>query len=197
VPYILVLYASRHGSTEALAMNFAEGIETVQGMSALVRTVAPIGAEYNPKISDIPDTGALYCTVEDFANACGLALGSPGRFGNMATELKFFLEQTTTQWISGSLIGKPATVFTSTTTVHGGQESTLLSMMNPLFHHGMMVMSVPYSEPRLHAQTGGGSPYGVSHVSGPNHTPIDNETALLARNQGKRLAQLALRLNHD
>ena len=197
MPYILVLFASRHGSTETLAMNFAEGIESVQGMSALVRTVAPIGVEYNPQTSDIPDKGALYCTVDEFANASGLALGSPGRFGNMATELKFFLEQTSTQWISGSMIGKPATVFTSTTTVHGGQESTLLSMMNPLFHHGMMVMSVPYSEPRLHAQTGGGSPYGVSHVSGSNHTPIDNETALLARHQGKRLAQLALRLGND
>jgi NAD(P)H dehydrogenase (quinone) len=194
---VLVLFASRHGSTEALAMNFAEGIESVSGMSALIRTVAPIAEQHNPNASDIPEVGPLYCTVDEFANADGVALGSPGRFGNMAAELKFFLEQTSTQWISGKMIGKPATVFTSTTTVHGGQEATLLSMMVPLFHHGMTLMSVPYTEPRLHAQTGGGSPYGVSHIAGPNHQAVDQETALLARNQGKRIAQLALRLKHD
>ncbi|MDN3649743.1 NAD(P)H:quinone oxidoreductase [Reinekea marina] len=197
MPYILVLFASRHGSTETLAHNIAEGIESIEGISALVRTVAPIGTSFNPEISDIPEQGSLYCSVEEFANASGLALGSPGRFGNMAAELKFFLEQTSTQWLSGKMIGKPATVFTSTTTVHGGQESTLLSMMNPLFHHGMTLMSVPYTEPRLHAQSGGGTPYGVSHVAGPHHNAIDSETAMLAKQQGKRLAQLALRIMND
>lgn len=194
MPYILVLYFSRYGSVAQLASEIASGIETVNGIEARIRTVPSVSAGFDEPVSDIPNDGPLYCTLEDFSNASGVALGSPGRFGNMAAPLKYFLEQTSTSWINGHMVGKPATVFTSTTTPHGGQESTLLSMMNPLLHHGMLITGIPFQEEALHKNAGGGSPYGVSHVAGEHHAPLSSSVAKLARNQGKRLATYSLKL---
>lgn len=196
VSYILVLYYSRYGSTASLAQEIADGIAS-HGTEVLMRCVPPVSNNVEKTIDAIPESGAPYVTVEEFANCSGLALGSPGRFGNMAAAMKFFLEQTTAEWVSGKMVGKPATLFTSTTTEHGGQESTLLSMMNPLLHHGMLIAGVPYTEPGLHQSIGGGSPYGLSHVAGPVHAPLTPKLAELARHQGKRLAQLATRLQND
>ena len=197
MPYILVLYYSRHGSVAQLAEALAAGIESVDGVEARVRTVPEVGPGFDKVIDTIPDQGPLYCTPDDFAGAAGLALGSPGRFGNMAAALKYFLEQTTSSWINGQMVGKPATVFTSTTTPHGGQESTLLSMMTPLLHHGMLITGVPFSEPALHSDSGGGTPYGVSHIAGEQHQNLSAEVAKLATSQGKRLAHYSLRLLND
>ncbi|MEJ2042527.1 MAG: NAD(P)H:quinone oxidoreductase [Reinekea sp.] len=191
---VLVLYYSRYGSVKALAEELAAGIETVSGVEATLRTVPAVSPAFDPDQEDIPATGPLYCTVEEFANASAVALGSPTRFGNMAAALKYFLEQTTTSWVNGAMIGKPATVFTSTTTPHGGQESTLLSMMTPLLHHGMLITGVPFSEPALHGHHNGGTPYGVSHIAGSDHQPLTTDIEKLARSQGKRLAEYALRL---
>lgn len=193
---LLVLYYSRHGSTAALAQEIADGIEST-GATALLRTVPPVSDNLDQVASKVPESGAPYATLIELANCSGLAIGSPGRFGNMASALKFFLEQTTAEWVSGKLVGKPATLFTSTTTEHGGQESTLLSMMNPLLHHGMLITGIPYTETGLHQSIGGGSPYGLSHVAGPDHAPLNPKLAELARHQGKRLAQIARKLNHD
>jgi NAD(P)H dehydrogenase (quinone) len=193
----LVLFYSRNGSVAAIAQDIAHGIESVVGMEAIIRTVPSLNTVSEKSSDDIPEDGPLYCTLEDIANAAGLALGSPGRFGNMAASLKYFLEQTTSEWINGTLIGKPATVFTSTTTPHGGQESTLLSMLNPLLHHGMLVTGVPFIEQALHQSVEGGTPYGVSHIAGEKHRPLSKEISQLARNQGKRLAEYALRLLDD
>ncbi len=194
MPYLLVLYFSRNGSVASLAQEIANGAQQVTGIDVKIRTVPTVAPGFDTEISDIPETGPLYCTVDEFANACGLAMGSPGRFGNMAAPLKYFLEQTTPAWVSGQLVGKPATVFTSTTTPHGGQESTLLSMMNPLLHHGMLITGVPFTETALHQQVNGGTPYGVSHIAGEHHQNIHPEIAKLARLQGMRLAQYSLRL---
>jgi NAD(P)H dehydrogenase (quinone) len=197
LPYILVLFYSRNGSVQSLANEIANGIESVGGITALVRTVPAISSTAEQSVPEIPTDGPLYCTQEEFENAHGLAIGSPGRFGNMAASLKYFLELTTTQWINGDMVGKPATVFTSTTTPHGGQESTLLSMMNPLLHHGMLITGVPFTEPAIHKNVNGGTPYGVSHVAGEHHQPLSKEIASLCRTQGKRLAKYALRLSND
>lgn len=197
MPYVLVLYYSRNGSVASLAEEIAVGIEQIKGIEARVRTVPSVSPDYSEEASDIPDNGPLYCTPEDFAQASGVALGSPGRFGNISASLKYFLEQTTTSWVSGQMVGKPATVFTSTTTPHGGQESTLLSMMNPLFHHGMLITGVPFTEACIHNNPAGGTPYGVSHVAGEKHQPLHPEVAKLAQNQGKRLAEYSLRLLND
>ena len=197
MPYVLVLYFSRHGSVAALANEIAAGVESLPGLDCLVRTVPSVSPEFDPHATEIPEDGPLYCTLNEFSNAAGIALGSPGRFGNMPAPLNYFLEQTTASWVSGKLVGKPATVFTSTTTPHGGQESTLLSMMNPLLHHGMLLTGVPFTEPALHTHVNGGTPYGVSHIAGEHHQPLTPEIAKLARNQGKRLAQYSLRLLND
>jgi len=197
LPYVLVLYFSRNGSVAKLATEIAAGIDSVAGIEAKTRTVPSVAPTFDPNSSSIPADGPLFCTEEDFTNASGLAIGSPGRFGNMAAPLKFFLEQTTSSWINGNMIGKPATVFTSTTTPHGGQESTLLSMMTPLLHHGMLITGVPFSEDALHKNVGGGTPYGVSHIAGEQHLDISTDIAKLARNQGKRLAEYSLRLLND
>lgn len=191
---VLVLYYSRHGSVAALAEQIAVGIDSVAGVEAAVRTVPEVSAINEARAGDIPEAGPLYCSVEDLREAAAIALGSPGRFGNMAASLKYFLEQTTTAWVNGELVGKPATVFTSTTTAHGGQEATLLSMMTPLMHHGMLITGVPFTEPALHLNHGGGTPYGVSHIAGEQHLPPNKTINQLAQNQGKRLAQYALRL---
>lgn len=197
MPHVLILYYSRFGSVAALAEAMAQGVEQVNGVEARIRTVPSVSADYDPKASDIPDQGPLYCTVDDFSSASAVALGSPGRFGNMAAPLKYFLEQTTGSWVSGHMVGKPATVFTSTTTPHGGQESTLLSMINPLLHHGMLICGVPFTEPGLHQSIGGGTPYGVSHIAGEKHVLPSNELIALAQHQGQRLATYALRLIND
>jgi NAD(P)H dehydrogenase (quinone) len=195
MPDILVLYYSRHGAVEAMAQQLARGIESVPGMQARLRTVPPVAPTHDPAASNIPAQGAPYATLDDLRECAGLALGSPARFGNIAAPLKYFLEQTTALWISGTLVGKPAAVFTSSSSQHGGQESTLLAMLVPLLHHGMVVLGVPYTEPALNRTTGGGTPYGASHVAGQNNDrPLSPDEKELCQALGKRLATLAHQL---
>ena len=192
---ILVLYYSQHGSTLNLARQIARGIDSVPGCEAVLRTVPKVSAVCEAVAADIPDSGAPYCTAQDLQNCAGLALGSPTRFGNMAAAVKYFLDGTVAQWLSGQLIGKPAAVFTSTSSQHGGQESTLLSMMLPLLHHGMVISGVPFSDAALSSTASGGTPYGASHVSGSGgQTQLSAEEQQVAFAQGKRLAELALKL---
>lgn len=192
-PYILVLYYSRHGATQALAKMIARGVESVEGITALIRTVPTVSSECE-KVSDtVPEEGAVYCDYDELKQCAGLALGSPTRFGNMAASLKYFLDGTAPLWMSGDLSDKPASVFTSTGSMHGGQESTLLSMMLPLLHHGMVLVGLPYSESALMSTRSGGTPYGVSHFAGPSSDlPVTDEELALAKAQGSRLARLAL-----
>ncbi|MEY3229183.1 MAG: hypothetical protein RL474_71 [Pseudomonadota bacterium] len=193
---ILVLYYSRHGATEALARFIAQGIESVAGVSARLRTVPAVSTVCEASEPPVPKDGPPYVEYSDLEECIGLALGSPTRFGNMAAPLKFFLDGSTSQWLSGALQGKPACVFTSTGSLHGGQETTLLSMMIPLFHHGMVVLGLPYSNPELMNTTTGGTPYGVSHLAhADGSAPISAEESRLAIAQGKRLAEVALRLH--
>ena len=193
---ILVLYYSRNGATAELARQACRGIESVAGAAAKLRTVPPISAENERPAKLVPVTGAPYATLEDLRTARGLLLGSPTRFGNMAAPLKYFLDSTSGLWVSGTLAGKPAGVFTSTQTLHGGQEATLLSMMLPLLHHGMYLVGLPYTERALHQTRSGGTPYGASHVAGAADEPVltDDERAL-AQALGKRVASLAVRLS--
>ena len=195
MPEILVLYYSRHGAVEAMAQHIARGIESVDGMQARLRTVPPVAPTHDPEADSIPTSGAPYATLDDLKECAGLALGSPTRFGNMAAALKYFLDSTSPLWLSGQLAGKPAAVFTSTSSMHGGQETTLLSMMLPLLHHGMLLVGLPYNEPALTRTTGGGSPYGASHVAGPdNDRPLDSDEKELCQSLGRRLAGIAQRL---
>lgn len=192
---ILVLYYSLGGSTTKLANLIARGIESVPGVSARVRTVPPISAECEQIAPHIPDQGVPYVTCKDLIECIGLALGSPVRFGNMASPLKYFLDSTGNEWLSGALINKPAGVFVSSGAMHGGQETCLLSMMLPLIHHGMIIVGLPYSESALMSVTSGGTPYGVSHYAGGNDdNPINDAEKQLALAQGKRLATIALQL---
>lgn len=194
MPKILVLYYSRHGSIKNMAYKIAEGIES-QGCEAMLRTVPPVSDHIDVKATSVPVSGDPYITLNDLAHIDGLALGSPTRFGNMAAAMKYFIDSTSTQWLNGKLIGKPACVFTSSSSMHGGQESTLLSMMLPLFHHGMLLMSLPYSEPELAKTQTGGTPYGVSHVAGPdNKARLSDDESKLCIAQGKNLAQLVNKL---
>jgi NAD(P)H dehydrogenase (quinone) len=193
-PYVLVLYYSRHGAVAAMAQQIARGVALVIGVEARLRTVPPVAPVTQTASPPVPPDGAAYCTEEDFAQCSALALGSPTRFGNMAAPMKYFLDGTAAQWLSGTLIDKPAGVFTSTTTLHGGQESTLLSMLLPLLHHGMVFCGLPYSESALHQTQSGGTPYGPTHVAGPDNKPLTDHEAQLCRALGKRLAMLALRL---
>lgn len=193
---ILVLYYSHHGSVRELARHIARGIEQSAGIVARVRTVPRISAICEATAAAIPDEGAPYVEACDLEECIGLALGSPTRFGNMAAPLKYFLDSTGSLWLKGSLAGKPAVVFTSTTTMHGGQESTLLSMMLPLLHHGMMILGIPYTEPALSTTREGGTPYGASHVSGSNgDTAASEHEKLLAVALGRRLAETAKKLS--
>ena len=188
---VLILFYSRHGSTEKMAQLIARGAETVEGVEAQLRTVPDISTVCESVTDDIPETGAPYVTLEDLKSCDALALGSPTRFGNMAAPLKYFLEQTTELWFSGAMIDKPAGVFTATSSMHGGQESTLLSMMIPLLHQGMVIAGLPYSEADLLTTTSGGTPYGPSHVAGAdNNLPISNEEKRLCLALGRRLAGL-------
>jgi len=192
---ILVLYYSRYGATQELARLIAEGIESIPGMNARLRTVPAVSAVCEASEEAVPKEGAPYAEYADLQECGGLALGSPTRFGNMAAPMKYFWAGRSSEWLNGGLIGKPACVFTSSGSLHGGQESTLLTMMNPLLHHGMMIMGLPYSEPDLMSSSTGGSPYGVTHLAhADGRAPISAEEQRLAKAQGKRLAQAALKL---
>lgn len=196
MPDILILYYSRGGSVAKLARHIARGVGEIDGMAARLRTVPPVAAITQSAAPSVPDDGAPYVQASDLGECAGLLLGSPTRFGNMAAPLKYFIDGLGADWASGTLVGKPAAVFTSTASMHGGQESTLLSMMLPLLHHGCVVAGIPYTEPLLTSTRGGGTPYGASHVSGPRDDPqpTDDEAAL-ARALGRRIAHLASKLS--
>ena len=192
---LLILYYSRNGATRQLAELIAEGVETIPQANAILRTVPAISTVCEATESSVPTSGSPYVEQADLANCDGLALGSPTRFGNMAAPLKYFLDGTSAQWLSGALSGKPACVFTSTGSLHGGQESTLLSMMLPLLHHGMLIMGLPYTEKNLMTTHSGGSPYGATHWSGiGGDLVMTEETRELAIALGKRLALNASKL---
>lgn len=193
---ILVLYYSRHGAVRQMAQIIARGVESVYGMAARVRTVPEVSALPEAVAAAVPDTGAPYAEHRDLEECCGLALGSPTRFGNMAAPLKYFLDSTAGLWLSGALSGKPAAVFTSTGSLHGGQETTLLSMMTPLLHHGMLLVGLPYSEAELGSTTSGGTPYGASHFAGAGgERALTDEEKKLCFALGRRLATAALKLS--
>ena len=192
---ILVLYYSRYGATRDLARLIAEGIESVPGANARLRTVPAVSTVCESTEAAVPSDGAPYVEYADLKECIGLALGSPTRFGNMAAPMKYFWDGSASEWMNGALVGKPACVFASTGSLHGGQESTLLTMMIPLLHHGMMIMGIPYSEPDLMSTSTGGSPYGVTHLAhADGRSPISAEEQRLAIAQGKRLALTALKL---
>ena len=196
-PYILGLYYSRHGATAEMARQIARGVE-LGGLEARLRTVPAVSPECSAVAPEIPAEGALYASLEDLQHCAGLALGSPTRFGNMASALKHFIDGSSSLWLSGALVGKPAGVFTSTASLHGGQESTLLSMLLPLLHHGMLVCGLPYSENALLETRGGGTPYGASHHAGADgKRPLDEHELALCRALGQRLAETARRLETD
>ena len=192
---ILVLYYSREGSVAAMARLICQGIESVSGCSARLRTVPAVSPNTESTEATIPDSGPPYVELKDLEECQGLALGSPTRFGQMAAPLAFFIQRTGADWLSGTLEGKPAAVFTSSSTQHGGQESTLLSMMLPLLHHGMLICGIPFTESTLNETTTGGTPYGASHVSGnQNQHPISADENALCQSLGRRLARTAVML---
>ncbi|WP_028455018.1 NAD(P)H:quinone oxidoreductase [Chitinilyticum litopenaei] len=192
---LLVLYYSTHGATRQMAQLIARGIESVPGATARLRTVPRISTVCEATEPGIPDSGAPYVEIRDLQECAGLALGSPTRYGNMAAPMKYFWDSTISEWLSGTLVGKPACVFTSSGTMHGGNESTLLTMMLPLLHHGMLLFGTPYTEAALLSTRTGGTPYGVSHVAGTDSSlPISEDERQLCLAQGRRLAQIALQL---
>jgi NAD(P)H dehydrogenase (quinone) len=192
---ILVLYYSATGSVRRLAEALAHGVESVDGMHARVRTVPKVAPVIEKAQPAVPAEGAPYVEAKDLAECAGLALGSPTRFGNMAAPLKYFIDGLGAEWTRGTLAGKPAAVFTSTATMHGGQEATLMSMMLPLLHHGMLIVGLPYTQPELNSTRSGGTPYGATHVSGTaNDRPVSDEETKLAFALGKRLARIAAKL---
>jgi NAD(P)H dehydrogenase (quinone) len=191
-PFVLILYYSRGGATATMAQQIARGVEQVPGVAARLRTVPAVSATCEQTEDDIPAAGPLYCELSDLRDCAGLVMGSPTRFGNMAAPLKYFIDQTSALWLSGAMIDKPAAVFTSTSSLHGGQESTLLSMLLPLLHHGMVIVGLPYSESGLMTTTSGGTPYGASHWAGAdNKRAVDDVEAALCRALGQRVARLA------
>lgn len=206
-PYILILYYSLHGATKKMAEMIARGVEEAGTVQARIRTVPAVSTTVESTAASIPDSGDIYCSVEDLRECSGLILGSPTRFGNMAAALKYFLDGTASEWINGDLIGKPAGVFTSTSTLHGGQESTLLSMMLPLIHQGMLLCGVPYSEQALHKTQSGGTPYGPSHYAPSNTGSLNNDPDTssklmlsedeqkICKSFGKRIANIAVKLH--
>jgi NAD(P)H dehydrogenase (quinone) len=192
---ILVLYYSHRGSVRALAQHIARGIQSVPGMMPRVRTVPKVSTVCESVAPEVPDSGPPYVELSDLHECAGLALGSPCRFGNMAAPMKYFLDGTAGPWVNGTLVGKPACVFTSSASLHGGQEATLLSMMIPLMHHGMLLLGLPYTEPALMPTRSGGAPYGASHVAGQQADPeLSGEEGVLAQALGRRLAETAKRL---
>jgi NAD(P)H dehydrogenase (quinone) len=195
MPYILVLYYSRYGATAKMADYIAWGIEEISDIEARIRTVPPVSPTTAAVDKPIPESGAPYVTLDDLKGCAGLALGSPTRYGNMAAPLKYFIDSTSSLWLVGTLAGKPAAVFTSTGSLHGGQETTLVSMMLPLFHHGMILLGIPYTEADLMSTPTGGTPYGASHLAGNNNDRlISEEEKRLCRVLGKRLADTAKKL---
>lgn len=197
-PYILILFYGRSGGTENLALQIARGVDGVAGIVPRLRTVPSVSSETEQVAPPVPAAGAVYCTKEDLAGCAGLALGSATRFGNMAASLKHFLDGTSDLWMSHALVGKPASVFASTASLHGGQESTLLTMMVPLLHHGMLIQGLPYSLAELNETRSGGTPYGATHFGAEGATLSPHEQRL-AQALGRRLAETALRLGraHD
>lgn len=194
---ILIVYYSRGGNTHRMAQYLARGVESVDGCEAVLRTVPEVSAVCEATEAAVPEDGAPYASHDDLRACDGLILGSPTHFGNMAAPLKYFIDQTSGLWFGGELAGKPAAVYTSTASQHGGQESTLLSMMLPLMHHGMLITGVPYSVPELINSTSGGTPYGASHTSGPNsNSPLTDDEKVVCRELGKRVADIAKRLNN-
>lgn len=197
-PYILVLYYSRYGATLEMAKQIARGIEQAGNIEARLRTVPAVSPVTEATEPSIPSEGAIYCSESDLKNCAGLILGSPTRFGNMAAPLKYFLDGTSNAWVNGDLIDKPAAVFTSTSTLHGGQESTLLSMMLPLIHHGMLITGIPFSEAALSSTKTGGSPYGATHLAtGNNPQELSTDEITLCQALGKRVANIALQLGNN
>jgi NAD(P)H dehydrogenase (quinone) len=197
-PYILVLYYSRYGATAKMAEYIGRGIEEQGVFEARIRTVPQVSTTIEAVDDTIPSQGPIYATLNDLQECSGLALGSPTRFGNMAAALKYFLDGTSGLWLSGELEGKPATVFTSTASLHGGQETTLLSMMLPLLHHGMVLLGIPYTEKALLNTKGGGTPYGPSHHAGVNSDlPITDDEKTICLSIGKRLAETANKLGEN
>ena len=194
MPYILILYYSRNGAVKQLAQYIARGVEAA-GMEAKIRTVPSVSPTTEATEPSVPDSGAPFATLEELKGCAGLALGSPTRFGNMAAPMKYFIDKTSSLWLGGDLIDKPAVVFSSTSSLHGGQESTLLSMMLPLFHLGFILMGIPYSESDLHTTQSGGTPYGASHFDGSGKNPVTEEEQRLCFAVGKRLARIAMQLN--
>lgn len=192
---ILVLYYSRNGSTAALAAQVARGVNSVPGAAARVRTVPPVAAQSGEALPAVPAGGPPYASLADLRECAGLLLGSPTRFGNMAAPLKHFIDGTGSEWLGGALAGKPAGVFTSTSSQHGGQETTLLAMALPLLHHGMLIVGVPFTEPAVGATRSGGTPYGASHVAPePAHNQLTADEARVAEHLGRRVADIAVRL---
>jgi len=196
MPYILILYYSRYGATAEMAHQIARGTEEIPGIEARLRTVPAVSTLCESTQDKIPDTGPPYASLEDLRDCAGLALGSPTRYGNMAAPMKYFLDGTSSLWMAGTLAGRPAGVFTSTASLHGGQETTLLSMMLPLLHHGMLLVGLPYSETALLQTSSGGTPYGPSHLAGSeSNLPLTDEERQLCQALGKRLARTALALD--
>jgi len=193
---ILIVYYSRQGATAELARHAARGVESVSGCTATLRTVPPLSAENERPVKVVPDAGAPYATNDDLRRADGLLLGSPTRFGNMAAPLKYFLDGTSSLWLDGTMAGKPAGMFSSSQTLHGGQESTLLTMAIPLLHHGMMVLGLPFTEPGVNHTRTGGTPYGATHVAGMASQPgvLSEDEIALARALGRRIADVAATL---
>lgn len=195
-PYVLVLYYSRHGATQTLAEQIVAGIESIPGIAARLRRVPEVSTTCEQTTPEIPDSGAMYATLDDLRQCAGLALGSPTRFGNMAAPLKYFLDSTSELWMNGALIDKPATAFSASSSLHGGQETTLMTMLVPLLHHGMVYAGVPYSATELLETTQGGTPYGTTHVSGKRgDNDVNDHERRLAVAQGKRIARLALAMH--
>ncbi len=194
---ILILYYSRYGATADMARQIARGVEEVNGMQARLRTVPPVSPVCEATEPAVPESGAPYATLTDLKECHGLALGSPTRFGNMAAPMKHFIDSTSSLWLTGALAGKPGAVFTSSSSLHGGQETTLISMMLPLLHHGMLITGLPYSETELLHTTTGGTPYGPSHLAGvDSKLPLSDEEKSLCQALGKRLATIAKQLNN-
>ncbi|MFT5135878.1 MAG: NAD(P)H dehydrogenase (quinone) [Arenicella sp.] len=197
---VLIVYHSRLGSIQKMARLIARGVESVSGCSALLRSVPEVTVQSKPEQAGpsktvLAESGDPYVELSELDSCAGLIVGSPTRFGNMSAPMKYFLDNTSSQWMSGQLVGKPAAVFTSSSSMHGGQESTLLSMINPLLHHGMLICGIPYTESALHKTTSGGTPYGASHVAGSaNANPISDHEKTLCIALGKRVAELAIKL---
>ncbi|MBL7002968.1 MAG: NAD(P)H:quinone oxidoreductase [Gammaproteobacteria bacterium] len=191
---VLILYYSQHGSTQSLAEEIAQGVEQDDQHQAILRALPDVSSITEQTESKVPSSGAPFVTMDDFNDADGLIIGSPSYFGSMCAQMKYFLDQTSPAWLSGKMIGKPAGVFASSSSLHGGQESTLLGMMIPLLHHGMIISGIPYSEPALHRTTTGGSPYGATHVSSQNSNQLSKDEKNIAQHLGQRIATLSAQL---